>query len=173
MRWRPIEERFWEKVAVGKPDECWLWTAFRNNHGYGRIIWNGKAYIASRVSWMLANGKEPQGMVCHSCDNPSCVNPAHLWLGTALDNNRDAFAKGRSEAARRRAQPTCKHGHPFDADNTRWAKGGKARQCRECGRLRAAASVAANRDARNAYCREWRRKKRELDAGARSLKAAA
>lgn len=98
-------KRFWSKVQ--KTDNCWIWTGgvFHCANGdYGRF-WlgtkaTGKDLYAHRVSFELANGPIPDGVdVCHSCDNPICVNPAHLWPGTHLDNMRDMYKKGRRTAA--------------------------------------------------------------------------
>jgi hypothetical protein len=95
---RPIEERFWEKVK--KTSGCWEWTAARNNRGYG-MLGNSlgvkkKMILAHHVSFELANGKVPKGMwVLHRCDNPGCVNPAHLFLGDNTVNVNDMHRKGR------------------------------------------------------------------------------
>ena len=96
---RPLEERFWEKVDKAGPDDCWLWNAGRTVFGYGAIgsKGRGKILLAHRVSWELANGPIPDGLHClHRCDNPPCVNPAHIFLGTQTDNNADMRAKGRA-----------------------------------------------------------------------------
>lgn len=102
---RPLEERFWEKVNKQGPDDCWNWTATKDGLGYG-WIGDGDKHMtrAHRVSYILNVGPipttEPRTLVLHHCDNPSCVNPAHLWLGTDKDNCDDMIAKHRDAHCR-------------------------------------------------------------------------
>ncbi len=92
-----LEERFWRYVQ--KTDGCWLWTASlsgKPGNAYGSLHNEGKMEKAHRISWTIHNGKIPEGIfVLHKCDNPVCINPSHLFLGTQFDNMRDMVSKGR------------------------------------------------------------------------------
>jgi hypothetical protein len=85
---------FWEKVNIKNKDECWEWQGKNDPAGYGRY---SIGYYAHRLAWEYINGEIPISMfVCHHCDNPLCVNPLHLFLGTAKDNTDDMIKKGRA-----------------------------------------------------------------------------
>lgn len=87
-------ERFWERVQ--KDDGCWEWTGATSAAGYGVFGKNTKLWFAHRFSYELSNGPIPDGMfVCHQCDNPRCVRPDHLFLGSHKDNMKDMCLKGR------------------------------------------------------------------------------
>lgn len=93
-------ERFWAKVNRGGADSCWEWTASTFRDGYGQIKIRGRNLKAHRVAFWLGHGVDPDALlVCHSCDRPSCCNPAHLFLGTPRDNTLDCKAKGRLNTA--------------------------------------------------------------------------
>lgn len=95
IRVENIEEKFHESYSINTVDGCWIWQK-SNNYRYGQISINGKLVYAHRYSWELKNGPIPKGMyVCHHCDVTLCVNPDHLFIGTAKDNVQDAIRKGR------------------------------------------------------------------------------
>lgn len=97
-RYQPtIEERFWSKVdKTSSPSGCWLWTAGKDEDGYGRFFHKTRTIGAHVVSRWWDTGRKPKLCVMHSCDNPPCVNPAHLSEGTNRDNQLDAKFKGRN-----------------------------------------------------------------------------
>ena len=94
-------ERFWTKVD--KSGECWEWTANLYSNGYGQFYLNGTMVLSHRLSYVMNHPltidlwKHREIFVCHRCDNPRCVNPAHLFLGTHTDNMKDMVAKGRGK----------------------------------------------------------------------------
>ena len=80
---------------------CWIWTGSLSTKGYGQVYWRGKNHMASHISWFLHTGVWPRLFVLHRCDNQRCVNPAHLFLGTQVDNVRDRDLKGRAATGER------------------------------------------------------------------------
>lgn len=92
-----VENRFWNKVDIGEPDECWEWTASTGGGGYGQIK-IGKNRRAHRVSYQMAEAPIPEGkQINHHCDNPICVNPDHLYSGTSAQNARDMVERERNK----------------------------------------------------------------------------
>lgn len=96
VRWNQTEaERFWSKVDRRGPNDCWPWLASLQGQ-YGQFYWRGRPLKASRAAWILTNGSPGRLHVLHKCDNPLCVNPKHLFLGTHADNLKDMWSKGRA-----------------------------------------------------------------------------
>jgi hypothetical protein len=131
-----VIKRFYEKVRIEGVGDCWEWTAGKST-GYGVIKVDGRSRKAHRVSYLIHNGELPREMlVCHKCDNPPCVNPAHLFLGTYQDNAQDKVNKGRCPL---KSRTHCKAGHEFNKKNTKFRKI-SGRVCRICDQLRCMAN---------------------------------
>lgn len=106
---RPPKERFWEKVSIAGPNDCWLWSASAYLNGYGQFWTGSNLTPAHRYAYFLVHGPIPPKMVVlHSCDNPRCCNPAHLSLGTQQDNVDDMLRKGRNNQAKGEKQRNAK-----------------------------------------------------------------
>lgn len=98
---RSLMERFHSKYIKNLETGCWEWNAYKDRDGYGVFQLNQYPKQAHRVSWLFSNGEiPPNTLVCHKCDNPGCVNPEHLFLGTNSDNMQDMLSKNRSNYSR-------------------------------------------------------------------------
>lgn len=133
MRWPDPVARFWSKINKNA-DGCWRWGGVIKQDGYGVIIIKSKETRAHRLSWQIHNGEIADGLfVLHQCDNRSCVNPNHLFLGNHVANMLDMVSKGRGFQNKKKF---CPKGHPYDESNTRIEKqpGYKstARKCIAC-----------------------------------------
>lgn len=129
------ENRFWSRVQ--KTGYCWVWTGSRSAYRYGALSVNGRLVRAHKWIYERLNGPVPDGLcVCHKCDNPLCVRPDHLFVGTRKDNSRDMAAKGRARNAEM-GKTCCLRGHPFTPENT-YSRTGRTgnlwRICRTCSR---------------------------------------
>lgn len=111
---------FWSRVGRGDTDRCWPWSKALFHGGHGAVTFNGKQDRAHRVAWILTHGPIPDGLcVLHRCDNPPCCNPAHLFLGSKRDNNRDRDAKGRTAKGQRSGRATKPERNPIGERNGR------------------------------------------------------
>jgi hypothetical protein len=139
-------ERFNAKRDASHPDACWEWNGERTKSGYGAFVFfrsGAEMYrVASRVAWTIANGPIPDGLfVLHRCDNPPCVNPAHLFVGTHDDNMADMVAKGRSaqhgtiaaENTKKTRCPKCGNAYVLVSLPSQLTRKGKPRRrCQQC-----------------------------------------
>lgn len=97
----PVHLRFWDKVK--KTRSCWVWQGSKHGYGYGLIRVDTKMLLTHRVCWQISRGAIPHGLqVLHRCDNPPCVRPEHLFLGTQAENVEDMVRKGRVALGERR-----------------------------------------------------------------------
>ena len=137
QRAKSFEEKFTEKLLIDRSTSCWIWVGCIGTRGYGLMTVNKKTMSAHRLSYLHFVGDIPRGMfVCHSCDNPSCVNPRHLWVGTPKDNTADMMQKGRRKGPNKRNDAHCLHGHKWNIANTYRHPNGW-RICRKCRRISA------------------------------------
>lgn len=154
----PIGHRLFSRLQVR--GSCWVWTGAKDQDGYGLIKIAGKMERLPRFIFKALNGEIPKGhLICHRCDNPPCFRPSHLFAATAAENQKDKVRKNRQakgdrhgfrlhpECHPQRKKTACKHGHPFDAQNTTISRG--TRCCKACWRMRARKRRDINRGVRN------------------------
>lgn len=146
---------------------CWVWQGWCNPRwGYGHTAWRGEDWAVHRLMWILMKGPVPEGKIlCHSCDNPPCCNPDHLWPGTDHENHLDKTAKGRHHYDKN-IKTHCKQGHEFTPENTRVVPvegrpGLYRRQCKTCN------AITHRRPEYIAWRREYQRKRRAEKRAAR------
>lgn len=127
-----FDDKFWGKVRKAGEDDCWEWEGSKNAHGYGTHYFRGTTWRAHRVAMVLSGANVEGGTVCHHCDNPGCVNPKHLYVGTNATNVRDMWSRGRAAGptADNAAKVYCKRGHLLMGRNIRVYRG--MRTCRPC-----------------------------------------
>ena len=161
--------RFWRKVRIA--GFCWEWQGANNGAGYGLLRVNAKNVYAHRFAYEMMWGPIPEGnYVMHRCDNPRCVRPVHLDVGTAADNALDKVAKGRDVNA---SKTHCRHGHEFTPENTYTVPGRAGRHCRKCMNRRTIECWRRNRRGQKrvltpeqkAGKREWQRAYRAKQRG--------
>lgn len=134
-----VEERFLAKVK--KTDTCWIWQDRLRPDGYGHFTLGGKIYLSHRISYLLFKNELPKDkLVCHTCDNKACVNPAHLFLGTHKDNYDDMVKKGRRVSGHSK-KTHCPKNHPYAGKNL-WVSKIGGRTCLICAKARMAKSRA-------------------------------
>jgi hypothetical protein len=160
---RPLAERFWEKVEKRGPDECWPWRGATMPSGRGVTMdEQSRRLYAPRAAVILSGREMPaEKYACHHCDNPNCVNPAHIYVGDAYTNAVDSAARGRWINPMS-IKTHCKNGHPFSGDNLIERDAAKKhRRCRACQQASKRRYYYGNLDKVRAAAREYQRAKKQ------------
>lgn len=135
-----ILQRLSDGLVADYRSDCLLWTKNKDKDGYGKIYYAKKHFRVHRLMFFLKTGIDPTNkLICHSCDNPKCANPDHLFAGTPLSNMQDKVEKGRLRN-QHIDKTHCKNGHEFTKENTRFSKDRKRRTCEICRKIRVQAS---------------------------------
>ena len=100
-------DKFWSYIDKKESDQCWVWTGAKSTAGYGVFLAKpGRVYISShRIAFALSRNQEPKNCICHTCDNPPCCNPDHLFDGSDQDNSFDMWRKGRANNYQQKLTP--------------------------------------------------------------------
>jgi len=124
---------FWDRTEVRGPDDCWPWVGVTIKANRGVLHLHGRREIAPRVAYFIKTGQwlAVGEFACHTCDNPNCVNPAHIWKGDLSSNARDMFSKGR---AFRQGAENCIHGHRREGVYKSGKSAGRI-YCKVCARI--------------------------------------
>ena len=140
----PLEDRLLQRVAAGSGG-CWNWTGAVTQHGYGRMSYRNHVERTHRLAahlWLGLDLADPDVKVCHTCDNPRCINPEHLYLGDQKTNTADMVRRGRASAGPN-PWTHCARGHELTPDNTTRRKKPRCRTCNNEGQNRRRAAVRA------------------------------
>lgn len=130
-----LQQRILRRIEIS-PNGCWEWTGYRLPSGYGKMSYKGqRAKFVHRMSYLAFHESPADKDVCHHCDNPPCVNPKHLFLGTAKDNAIDMMKKKRHPFHLEAEKTNCRRGHPLCGYNLRINRTTGRRQCKECHRI--------------------------------------
>lgn len=157
--WQAVSDLLRGRIAIA--GDCWEWIGCRMPHGHGQIKRAGMAHamLVHRYVWSELFGPIPN-CVCHHCDNPPCVRPTHLWLGTHKENMADMWAKGRgSKPPVRWDGIHCAKGHLLEGNCFVYATG--ARRCKKCSNEKSLAWYYANREQAKENRRRWMQRRRE------------